>query len=296
MSRNVWLRVTRQRRCPICNRPDWCLVSVDGNTAICARIASPRRAGEAGWLHRLGEADQHDGPTRAAISCKEIGGQDLSALAARYTAACDRRRIAILAQGLGISEPSLRRLALGWDGQAYTFPMRDEVGHVIGIRRRLPNGRKLSVKGGREGLFVPVGLPGASVLLICEGPTDTAAMLDLGYAAIGRPSCSGGTRLVCPLVKGRDVIVVADADEPGRRGAATLAILLRLYCSDVRMIAPPDGVKDARAWLNAGATSADVRQAIQAAESLKLSILANERPSRGRSFKGLINGTLQYRT
>ncbi len=43
-----WLRVTRQNRCPVCGKPDWCLVSPDGEAAICARIESEETVGNKG--------------------------------------------------------------------------------------------------------------------------------------------------------------------------------------------------------------------------------------------------------
>lgn len=48
-----WLRVTYSNPCPICGKPDWCLVSSDGNKAICQRIESNRPWGNAGYLHVL---------------------------------------------------------------------------------------------------------------------------------------------------------------------------------------------------------------------------------------------------
>ena len=50
-----WIRVTRRNRCPVCGKPDWCLISQDGKAAICARIESGKPVGNkgAGWLHTL---------------------------------------------------------------------------------------------------------------------------------------------------------------------------------------------------------------------------------------------------
>ncbi len=140
--------------------------------------------------------------------------------------------------------------------------MSDATGTIIGIRRRLPSGRKLAVRGGREGLFVPTALSRSGRLLICEGPTDTAAMLGLGFAALGRPSCSGGTRFVGVLARAREVVIVADGDEPGRHGAIRLATTLHLHCPKVDIISPPPGVKDARAWVGAGATRHDIESTL----------------------------------
>ena len=44
-----WKRVSRSDPCPICGKPDWCVVAEDA--VICARIESLKRCGEAGWLH-----------------------------------------------------------------------------------------------------------------------------------------------------------------------------------------------------------------------------------------------------
>jgi len=50
-----WLRVNRRNPCPVCGKPDWCLLSQDGKAAICARIESDKPAGNkgAGWIHAL---------------------------------------------------------------------------------------------------------------------------------------------------------------------------------------------------------------------------------------------------
>jgi hypothetical protein len=154
--------------------------------------------------------------------------------------------------------------------------MHDAGGQVIGVRLRRAHGRKFAVRGSREGLFLPPDLQIGGQLLIAEGPTDCAALLDLGFSAIGRPSCAGGTGLISAFVRDRRpafVEIVADADEPGQRGATSLASLLALYCRRVRVIAPPLGIKDARAWKQAGATAADIQAAINAVSFHKLAIV-----------------------
>ena len=50
-----WVRVTKLNPCPICDKPDWCEISADGKVAICARVQSDKKAGNAGWLHNLTE-------------------------------------------------------------------------------------------------------------------------------------------------------------------------------------------------------------------------------------------------
>jgi len=67
-------------------------------------------------------------------------------------------------------------------------------------------------------------------------------------------------------------VIVADADDPGQHGADDLASVLVLYVRRLRIIRPPDGIKDARAWKQAGATATDLRAAIDTAPIHKLSI------------------------
>jgi len=283
-----WRRVTRRRPCPICDKPDWCLYAGDDDlpdAAICARVESPKRCGEAGWLHVL----RRDGPAwppwrrslrRAVHMATETPHKgNLAVETAAASRWCDEHPEAFerFARNLGLSTESLRRLGVGYSPQrlAWLFPMRNAAGDVVGIRLRLPSARKLSVKGGREGLFLPSNLQPSGRLFIAEGPSDTATLLDFGFEAVGRPSCTGGVKHLCELVRRldvHDVVMVADQDEPGQRGANRLASTLVAYCPVVRVIAPPAGVKDARAWKRAGATAADVLSAIDAAEPRRLRV------------------------
>ena len=40
-----WIHVTKHNPCPICGKPDWCLISKDVEAAICARISKFEREG-----------------------------------------------------------------------------------------------------------------------------------------------------------------------------------------------------------------------------------------------------------
>jgi hypothetical protein len=148
--------------------------------------------------------------------------------------------------------------------------MRDAVGRIIGIRLRKWSGYKFAVPGSHNGLYIPdTHTPPIPHLLIAEGTTDTAALLSMGLAdTVGRPSCSGGTRLLIDLVRLHQVeqaTILAHNDEPGVSGAESLASRLAVYVPTVRIIKPPIGVKDARVWLQQGATAADVTAAVRAA-------------------------------
>jgi hypothetical protein len=175
------------------------------------------------------------------------------------------------------------RLGIGWSGElrAWSFPMTDAAGTVLGIRLRGQDGSKFAVRGGKEGLFLPAGLPPeGGRRLVCEGPTDAAALVDMGFhSVVGRPSCIGGIKLVTELVRRRkteEVVIVADGDVPGRRGADSLASVLLVFVTVVRVIQPPDGIKDARDWLRAGGNRLVVEAVIRAAPVRRLSVSSRE--------------------
>lgn len=158
------------------------------------------------------------------------------------------------------------------EGRSQTSPPIDPVkeagftdaGNTIGIRLRRPMGRKFCITGSRAGLFIPAALDTDAQLLIAEGESDTAALLDLNFAVIGRPGCASGVGLIvnfCRRHGAHDVVVVADQGQPGQHGAARLAASLRAKCPLVRVITPP--AADARAWRQQGATSAQMLQLIR---------------------------------
>ena len=279
-------RVSKRTPCPVCGKGDWCLLSPDGAAAICPRVSdgAVKECGAAGWLHVLAERPKT--PTRPRTRMVRLQVEDpetdFGALVESCAAKATRPMLAGLAERLDVSSKSLRRLGVGWSDQhsAWSFPMADAAGRVRGIRLRSPSGAKYAVTGSRDGLFVPKGLTFGERPLICEGPTDTAAMLGLGFEVVGRPSCTGGVILVCELVQGRrppETVIVADNGEPGVRGAEALASRLIVYCPAVQVIYPPEGISDARAWAQSGAKREDILKAINAAPVRRLKMERSKR-------------------
>lgn len=276
-----WMRVNKNCPCPICSHTDWCGVSDDGGMVICMRQeeGSTKLTRNDGYLHVLRKGDgswQHQG-RRVFVAEAKVVRDDLPQILEECGQALDDEKMGMLSNHLGVSAGSLRRLALGWHQvmQAWTFPMLDHACKPVGIRLRSLGGSKSSLTGSCEGLFIPTGLTYKGPLLITEGPTDCAAMLDLGFEAIGRPSCVGGVDKCIALVREShpaNVVVVADADAPGQKGAETLASALLLVNKSVQIICPPDGVKDARAWKRAGATREIIETAINSAPLMELTI------------------------
>lgn len=150
-------RVSRSRPCPVCERCDWCLTSKDSESdpakVICARIESRHRFGAAGWLHVL----RDDGKRWNGIQRRPVRPHypaPNSALAdqtEQFRANLAQRPLDPLAKDLGLSVESLRRLGIGWNGWAWSFPMMDASGRVTGIHLRRGDGQKRSVTGSHPG-------------------------------------------------------------------------------------------------------------------------------------------------
>lgn len=62
-----------------------------------------------------------------------------------------------------------------------------------------------------------------------------------------------------------EVVVVADRDEPGGRGAEDLARKLAARVASLRVVVPPAGCKDLRAWVRRRATKQNVDAAVAGA-------------------------------
>jgi hypothetical protein len=280
-----WLRVKRNRTCPVCGRPDWCLITADGSACLCPRSpnghpVSSKRTGEfVGYPHRLGASNRPSAALPRPAHPPAAARQDLALLVKQYETAVTVDRLASFAARMGLTPASLSRLRIGWvaERRAWSFPMTDERHHIVGIRLRTESGAKFAVPGSQNGLFIPHDLADTSPLLVCEGPTSCAALLDLGYSAIGRPSCTGGSAMLHHLLtnlRRQDVVVFGDHDEakprsdgttfrPGQEGATRLAQTLLPVCRSVKVVVPPFS-KDPREWKRDGATKSIIDAVIRA--------------------------------
>lgn len=243
-----------KEQCPVCRRIGWCMVARDGTAAICRRVQSNRVVGKLpnNYYHRL------DRPLPPAPMERERPPSpvDWSAMVVGY-----ERSLSYgdpLPHQLGVSRESLKRLRYGWsDGhQAWTFPMCDGKGQTIGFRIRTASGKKLAISGSRNGLFIPSELDERLPMTVCEGPTDCAALLDAGMAAIGRPCNTAGNDMLLEYATNagvRSAVLILDRDEKPdaardtRRAAEQLARALRRIRCETKIVKPPFA-KDARAW------------------------------------------------
>ena len=115
-----------------------------------------------------------------------------------------------------------------------------------------------------EGVVSATPLPLSEMpVLIVEGQSDTAAALDLGYIGVGKPSAAGGTRFLREFLVGREVVVIGENDAgAGRDGMEKTFQALKPMVKKIVKLMPPAGIKDLRAWKQAGLTSEKLHDAI----------------------------------
>lgn len=248
--------VTKAAPCPICSKPDWCQVSLDGKIAICRRIPSERPSNNAmgGWVHRL-DCSKKTAP--APIVRKSAPSRDFLALWHRWLEKTTENHFKSAAFSLSLPVEAMQDVGFVWvpEHQAWAIPMRDASDDVIGIRFRSATGKKWALTGSKAGLFVPNRKWTSSMpFFVVEGPTDTAAAHALGLQAIGRPSCLGQETLVASTLNALGatrVVIVADNDSHGAglRGAKVLRSALRQPRCIILL-----PTKDMRDFLSAGGT------------------------------------------
>lgn len=286
---NGWHNVSKNEPCPICGKSDWCNLADSGEVAICHRVESPypSKAGD-GWIHRLREADGRSSSGASAGYRVSLARTSAPPLFTPQSAKIDFGRVhrsyesdEILLDGLamelGVTNEALKALDVRFNrfDNCWSFPMRDASGAIVGLRyRELGGSRKWSAHGSRDGVFGestgPLAAPNpgprnCQELYVVEGASDTAAALSIGLETVGRSSCMTGGAIIRELARARRVrrvTIIADSDEPGRRGARCLSDYLSRGDSPIvtRVVYPPAPHKDLRAFVRAMPSFAEARR------------------------------------
>ena len=164
--------------------------------------------------------------------------------------------------------------------------MCDGHGNVVGIRLRRADGIKFAVRGSRQGIFLctcerlapaaaqtvanqanessqPTVSGGLSsrTLFVCEGPTDTAAAVELGLFAVGRPNCCCGgadIKIYARRHQCHRVVIISDNDKPGLDGARKVGLEIKLPFA---VYVPP--AKDLREFVRLGGTRAMIENTLK---------------------------------
>jgi hypothetical protein len=231
------------------------MVARDGTNAVCARVSvGGVYCGEPGYRHVL----KGQPVARTTSKLRERVPLDASSHAQRFERAITTDQIAAVSTELGVSVESLRRLRIGWcqEHDAPAFPMWQR-GTICGIRI-WKHGAKFCLLDSQNGFFIPRGFSSdLDVVYIVEGPTDTAALLDMGLDAIGKPNVNACTNeLISWLLEHRPglAVFVGENDNPDARGVVAGIDKTKEQCSrataaglSTAFVLPPRG-KDVREW------------------------------------------------
>lgn len=304
MTPETFVRVTRREPCPICEKPDYCTRTADGKRVKCMRVENGKPAlKNGGWLHVL----EHPLPLATPKPARRL--KDIPGLAKKlYGDRLAKSKREALAKLLGVAESALEalRVGIGWDHDSREFsswPSRDSAGRIIGISRRYEDGQKRTLAGtSNAGVFLtPRWWAPLGPIVIVEGGSDVAALVSNGFAAIGRPSNTGGHAVIKELLARRapkrPVLVMGENDRkanrigtancpadctgcswcwPGLFGAQLIA--QRLGCG---WKMPPPLYKDVRQWAMADLDFANSFRALIGAGNEDLT--SNGKAARPRS-------------
>jgi 5S rRNA maturation endonuclease (ribonuclease M5) len=135
----------------------------------------------------------------------------------------------------GLSEDSIKKYKIGWNGSSISFPVYDNKGNIINIRHRrdpkMTKGEKYwNEKGGKASLYnIKVLEDKPEFVLICEGEFDAMIAEQFGFSSVS--STSGAGTFKEEWVKEFDnienIYICYDTDEAGKEGALKVAALFK---------------------------------------------------------------------
>jgi len=144
-----------------------------------------------------------------------------------------------------------------------------------GSKRRTTNGwiHELKPGGDKCGSHVTVLRDSDLPYLLVEGGTDVIAGHTLDFTTIGRPSNTGGVKELRRMpIKGHPLVAIGENDQqvtalgkeiwPGYDGVLKLCVEMR-DIAPIKMIMPPEGIKDFRAWVESGLTQEQLLEYIE---------------------------------
>ncbi len=252
-------------KCPVCMKPDGCLVADDGSAAICSRKSegSVKKVGKGGfhggWLHILGDfkPQKYKTPKKPYVNWNKWTVKFAKQLIN------NREGFGKLCQSIDLNPISVLRFYVGWHKGWLTIPVYSMMRKVAGIQRRRGSIKRY-MKHSSMGVFVPSAFfqNPSDTLAVCEGWTDTVAALEYGYNAVGKVNAYVGDEEVImyakthPVVK--RVIIFADNNEDGvgLDGAVETACLLKDAGLQAKVVLTPE--KDLRACKQKGMTIKEV--------------------------------------
>lgn len=155
-------------------------------------------------------------------------------------------RLSWLEEKRGLNRATIDKMKLGHDGQRYYIPVRDTENRCVNIRRYKPDAKGADkMISWREGfgkarLFPIHMLDTAAPVILFEGEMDCLLALQMGLNALTTTGGAGTWRDPWnDLFKDASVAICYDADDAGRKGAASVASKLAPIARSVKVIEIP---------------------------------------------------------
>lgn len=144
----------------------------------------------------------------------------------------------------GLTEDTIDRFLIGWNGRSYTIPVYNMSGRLINVRGYNMGSRSqkfYNVAGDGSSHLYPIAMADESdVLVITEGELDALIAIQAGTPAITRTS---GARQWNPrfnqYFEGKKVIICQDRDDAGTAGVVKIGSALMTVAAEVRVAALP---------------------------------------------------------
>lgn len=154
----------------------------------------------------------------------------------------------------GIPSVAFKRWGLAHDTANWLIPHRNKNGNVVNVVTWAGPGQPMkSAPGCSKGLFGMDRLAKAAKgapIWVCEGEWDTMALTWLlrrfkePGVVVGVPGAGTFKDEWVPLFRGRNVVLVFDADAAGDQGAAKAVEKLRGRCASINSVAWPDKCRE----------------------------------------------------
>ncbi len=163
----------------------------------------------------------------------------------QITLAEDQTLLCRLAGERGWTPETIIELGLGSHRQQITIPVRDQSARLTGVLfyRPWPQAGQPKLRaaaGSRRQLLPHPGRERSPRVLLVEGEPDMIAARSHGLPAIAVPGVASWRTEWRELLAGREVVIVMDADPPGRQAAQRIAGDLREGASPVILDLAPE--------------------------------------------------------
>lgn len=178
---------------------------------------------------------------------------------------------------------TINKYKIGYDriDNRYTIPVRNENGDIIDVRKYAIN---ISVRDEKDQMkmraykagygsnkLFPIKNMSHNMIVLCEGELDALLAEQEGFNAVTFTAGAGSSiSEFINMFAGKDVVIIYDNDDAGRKGAKAKADILKTVASSVKSITNLVDKKggDVTDYFTDGGTSSELEKLIENAEEI----------------------------